>query len=62
MLNVKHTNMAEVMKEWDFRPVLPIKYYYGVIFIRCNAKGEVKWHKAPLYHIDELKGRKIVIH
>ena len=53
-LNVKHTNMTEIVREWGFSPVPIPGWDGGPLFIRCNAKGEINWDKAPVYTYKEL--------
>ncbi len=59
-LNLKHTSHKELEKMWGFTPP-PIYSIFSPIFIRCNAKGEVNWDKAPVYELSELKGKTICI-
>jgi uncharacterized protein YhdP len=55
-LNVKRVTIEELTEKWGFCP--PIKD--SVVFIRCDAKGNVNWDKAPVYMQSELKGRPVV--
>ncbi len=58
-LNVKQTSHMELKEKWGFIP--PIRSILSPIFIRCNAKGEINWKKAPVYELSELKGKTICI-
>ena len=59
-LNVKRTSRAELKKMWGFPMAHAMK---DPLFIRCNAKGEVNWDKAPVYSQDEISEReKVNIH
>ena len=49
-LNVIKTNLSELTEHWGFRPSIG-----GELFIRCNAKGEVNWDKAPVYKWSEIQ-------
>lgn len=53
-LNVKRTTNSEIAANWelDFNPSLK-----GELFVRCNAKGEINWEKAPIYRLEELLKR-----
>lgn len=58
-LNVKATNKAELTKRWGFSP---IGYSPSdVLYIRCNAKGHIKWDTSPVYQAYELVGRKVTV-
>lgn len=50
-LNVKKVNKKEVEQKWGFS--LPISLEF-ILYIRCNAKGDVNWEKAPIYKFTEL--------
>ena len=53
-LNVKATTKYEVEKKWGFTlPWMLSKELY----IRCNAKGEVNWDKAPIISAEKLVKR-----
>ncbi len=45
LLNVKRTTRKEVENKWGILlpALVPEK-----LFIRCNAKGEINWEKAPV--------------
>lgn len=53
-LNVKRTNNREIAKMWeyDFNPSL-----HGELFVRCNAKGVVKWETTLVFNLEELLQR-----
>lgn len=53
-LNVLETSVREVEQKWGFS--LP-RTVHNPLFIRCNAKGEVNWEKAPIYQQSELTSR-----
>lgn len=58
-LNVKTTNKAELTKQWG---IIPLGYSPSeTLYIRCNAKGQVNWDKAPVYQAHELVERKVTI-
>jgi hypothetical protein len=51
LLNVKKTSKTEVQEKWN----LPLPYHWSnILYIRCNAKGEVNWDKALVYQPEEL--------
>ncbi len=50
-LNVKRITKKELEEKWEMK--LPL-LKQDVVFIRCNAKGEVNWEKAPIYSAEEL--------
>ena len=51
-LNVKRTSLTELRLRWgDAANILVIRPYW----IRCNAKGAVKWNTAPIYTMRELR-------
>jgi hypothetical protein len=52
-LNVKATNRSEIQSQWGF-PIAMGKWATEPLFVRCNAKGEVNWDKAPIYKRSEL--------
>jgi hypothetical protein len=53
-LNVKRTTNSEIAANWelDYSPGMT-----GELFVRCNAKGEINWEKAPIYRLEELLKR-----
>lgn len=51
-LNIKPTTKKELAEKWN----MPV-HFGGELFIRCNAKGDVNWSKAPVYTKDELEQR-----
>lgn len=55
LLNVKRTSNSEIADKWelDFRPFQSRQE----LFVRCNAKGVVKWDTALVYTLDELLKR-----
>jgi len=56
-LNVKRVTIEELTKKWGFVPPITCK----VLFVRCDAKGNVNWDKAPVFSESELKGRNVEI-
>lgn len=54
-LNVKPVTSMQVTEKWK----IPMPFV-GVRYIRCNAKGEVNWDKAPLFTAEELIERNDV--
>lgn len=50
-LHVKPTNLRELSAHNWSTCLLSLSNKY---YIRCNAKGEVNWDKAPLYKAEEL--------
>jgi hypothetical protein len=46
ILNVKEVTKKEVSEFWNIE--LPFKWP-NVLYIRCNAKGDINWDKAPIY-------------
>ena len=56
-LYVKKVTPVELRGKWGI-DTLPSNYLNKPIFIRCNSKGEVKWDKALVYHIGELRSQK----
>jgi hypothetical protein len=49
-LNVVKTNRYELEQMWGLMPSLG-----GELFIRCNAKAEINWDKAPVYTWKEIQ-------
>lgn len=59
-LNVKKVSKSEVEQKWGYQ--LPIMWG-NTLYMRCNAKGEVNWDKAPIYQAFELVERgNYVVH
>jgi hypothetical protein len=59
-LHVKKVTRKEIEKHWKFK--IPIAWGY-ILYVRCNAKGEINWPKTLVYHAHELLEReKHVIH
>jgi hypothetical protein len=50
-LNVKRVSKCRLERRWG--GPLP-RLYPDTLYIRCNAKGEVNWDKAPVYKFSEL--------
>lgn len=56
-LNVKKTNKLEIQLMWG----LPLPNVYPfLMYVRCNAKGEINWDKAPIFKPEELVKRNNV--
>lgn len=55
-LFIKKTSNKELYEKWNFNPSL-----MGALYIRCNAKGEINWDKAPVFRAETLVGRDNVI-
>ncbi len=53
LLNVKAIKKSELEEKWGEK--VPSHWVQDGVFIRCNAKGEVKWHTASIYSLDELR-------
>jgi len=51
IINVKKVTKKEVAEFWNIN--LPTKWP-DILYIRCNAKGDVNWDKAPVYPPHEL--------
>lgn len=59
-LNVKKVTKKEVEQKWN--DPLPI-VWGNTLYMRCNAKGEINWEKAPVYQPNELVERgNYVVH
>lgn len=50
-LYVKGVTKQKVAEMWGVE--LPAKYD-DVLYIRCNASGEINWDKAPVFEAHEL--------
>ena len=55
-LNVKRITTKELTEKWGFVP----PWKSQDVFVRCDAKGNVNWEKAPVYFESELKDRLVV--
>jgi hypothetical protein len=51
IINVKKVTKKEVAEFWNIN--LPTKWP-DILYIRCNAKGDVNWDKAPVYPPEKL--------
>lgn len=50
-INVKKVTKKEVAESWNIE--LPFKWP-DILYIRCNANGDINWEKAPIYLLQEL--------
>lgn len=50
-INVKKVTKKEVAESWGIE--LPFKWS-DILYIRCNANGDINWEKAPVYQPQEL--------
>ncbi|MNK53047.1 hypothetical protein D3C87_719980 [compost metagenome] len=53
LLNVKAIKKKELTAKWDGN--FGYAFHEDGTFIRCNAKGEINWGKAPLYTLEQLR-------
>ena len=61
-LNVKKTSALELAEKWGDPTLIPLLWHRVELYIRCNAKGEVKWETSLVYRASELFNRKIAVH
>ena len=58
-LNVKRITVSELEEKWGFSLPTGLRAQRA-LFVRCDAKGNVNWDKAPVYCESELKDRPVV--
>lgn len=55
-LNVKKVTTKDLIDAWGPDTLIP-PGWYRIMYIQCNAKGEVRWDIASVYHPNELVER-----
>jgi hypothetical protein len=56
-LNVIETTISTITEKWGVAPL--VRNRLAPVFMRCNAKGQVNWDKAPYYQLQDLVGKKV---